>query len=215
MPPLKFLFFFEHKSFSMDTETEWGARMWGKKDNMPPAPPEKPSGPPVSSVQEAKAVSSIPMVKPSEAERERSGGGHALIGKSVQVKGEISGSEDLYVDGEVRGAIELREHSLTVGPHGKVEANVNAREIIVNGALNGNVHASEKIEIRKTGSLMGDLTTARIIIEDGAYFKGSIDILKSGQKTEAPPKVLPSVSVPAKPSVQPPLQMVAVETRNL
>lgn len=132
--------------------------------------------------------------------------GVAHIGKSVIVKGEISSSEDLFVDGEVRGAIELRDHSLTVGPNGRVEANVTAREIIVQGTLNGNLHATEKIEIRKTGSLLGDLTTARIIIEDGAYFKGSIDITKPGQKPEAPK---PSVAAAARPSTQPPLQMAA------
>ena len=111
------------------------------------------------------------------------------------------------MDGEVRGAIELRDHLLTVGPNGRVEANVTAREIVVQGTLNGNLHATEKIEIRKTGSLLGDLTTARIIIEDGAYFKGSIDILKPGQKTEAPK---PAVAASAKiPSAQPSLQMAS------
>ncbi len=160
--------------------------MWGKKES-PPAPPARPVElrPPASPVEEVRPVSSIPIPKNSEPLPARSGQAH--IGKSVVVKGEISGAEDLYVDGEVRGSLELKEHSLTVGPNGKVDANVTAREIVVHGTLNGNVHASEKIEIRKTGSLLGDLTTARIIIEDGAYFKGSIDILKPGQKPEARP----------------------------
>lgn len=145
--------------------------------------------------------------------------GQAHIGKSVVVKGEIYSSEDLYVDGEVRGAIELKDHSLTVGPNGKVDANVTAREIIVQGALNGNLHAAEKIEIRKTGSLLGDLSTARIIIEDGAYFKGSIDILKPGQKAEAPKPAASTVARPAAqpsaPPVQPALQMAAsADTRK-
>lgn len=136
-------------------------------------------------------MASTPLTRPSEPERSPARTGVAHIGKSVMVKGEISSSEDLFVDGEVRGAIELKDHSLTVGPNGRVDANVNAREIVVQGTLNGNVHASEKIEIRKTGSILGDLSTARIIIEDGAYFKGSIDILKPGQKQDglkaAPP----------------------------
>ena len=150
-------------------------------------------------------MSSTSIPKPSEPERGGTRAGQAHIGKSVVVKGEISGTEDLYVDGEVRGAIELRDHGLIVGPNGKVEANVTAREIVVHGTLNGNVHASEKIEIRKTGSLLGDLTTARIIIEDGAYFKGSIDISKPGQKPEVQ-KPAPTVAVRTTP---PALHMAA------
>ena len=198
------MFLLRPKGYSMDGERDVG--MWGKKDNTLPTPPAKPVTPAVNPVQEAKPVTSTPMVKPGEPERARERPGAATIGKSVVIKGEISSSEDLFVDGEIRGAIELRDHSLTVGPNGKVDANVTAREIVVQGTLNGNVHASDKIEIRKTGSLLGDLTTARIIIEDGAYFKGSIDILKPGQKTE-PPRVAASAS--GKPTVQPSLHMAA------
>jgi cytoskeletal protein CcmA (bactofilin family) len=193
----------------MDTSHEngEGSLMWGKKENKPPAPPPKqPSAPPEIPVSEVTPVSSTPMARPSEPERSLTKPGQAHIGKSVIIKGEIASSEDLFVDGEVRGSIELRDHGLTVGPNGKVDANVTAREIVVHGTLNGNVHATEKIEIRKTGSLLGDLTTARIIIEDGAYFKGSIDILKPGQKAE-PSKATPAA---AKSSTQPSLQMAAV-----
>ncbi|MBI3694376.1 MAG: polymer-forming cytoskeletal protein [Acidobacteria bacterium] len=183
--------------------------MWGKKDNPPPAPRPLPSAPPVNPL-EVTPVASPSIARPSEPAARLV---QAHIGKSVIVKGEISGSEDLYVDGEVRGSIELRDHSLTVGPNGKVEANVIAREIVVQGTLNGNVHAGDKIEIRKTGSLLGDLTTARIIIEDGAYFKGSIDISKPGQKTETP---RPSLTSATKPPVQPSLQVAgAVEPRKI
>ena len=181
--------------------------MWGKKDSTPPAPRALPSTPPVIPALEVTPVASPSIARPSEPERSTARPAQAHIGKSVIVKGEISGTEDLYVDGEVRGAIELRDHSLTVGPNGKVEANVIAREIVVQGTLNGNVHAGDKIEIRKTGSLLGDLTTARIIIEDGAYFKGSIDISKPGQKTEAPK---PSMASATKPPVQPSLQVAGV-----
>lgn len=180
--------------------------MWGKKESTSPAPPPQPAAPPASPVREVTPVSTTPMAKTNEPERAPAKAGSAQIGKSVVVKGEISGSEDLYVDGEVRGAIELREHSLTVGPNGKVDADVTAREIVVLGALNGNVHATEKIEIRKTGSLLGDLTTARIIIEDGAYFKGSIDILKPGQKSEAP---RPTPGGSSKPAAPPTFQLAA------
>jgi cytoskeletal protein CcmA (bactofilin family) len=182
--------------------------MWGKKDNTPPAPPPRPVAPPPSPAQEVTPVATAPSPRSSELDRQPSRSGQAHIGKSVVVKGEISGNEDLYVDGEVRGSIELRDHSLIVGPNGKVDANVIAREIVVHGALNGNVQAADKIEIRKTGSILGDLTTARIIIEDGAYFKGSIDILKPGQKSEPPHRPAP---VAAKNSTVASLQMAAVE----
>ena len=102
-----------------------------------------------------------------------------MIGKSLKVKGTITGHEDLYVDGEIEGTVELEENSLTVGPNGNVSADVKARDITVLGRLTGNVRAGERIEIRKTGSLEGDLTTSRIVIEDGAVFRGSIDIVKA------------------------------------
>ncbi|MEZ5364659.1 MAG: polymer-forming cytoskeletal protein [Bryobacterales bacterium] len=108
-----------------------------------------------------------------------------MIGKSLKVKGAISGHEDLYVDGEIEGTIELEENSLTVGPNGNVNADVKAREITVLGRLNGTVRAGERIEIRKTGSLEGDIATTRIVIEDGAIFRGSIDIVKPGEATNA------------------------------
>ena len=119
-------------------------------------------------------------------EPESSRGGSATIGKAVKIAGQIYSREDLYVDGDVEGTIELMEHKLTVGPNGKVHAGVKAREVVALGAIQGNVEASERIEIRKDAKLVGDIKTARIVIEDGAYFKGSIDIVK------AEPKVLPS-----------------------
>ncbi len=111
----------------------------------------------------------------------------ATIGKSVVVKGELSGSEDLVVDGEVEGSIALRGQSLTVGPNGRVRANIEARNVILHGRVDGDVHASERVELRKSASLSGDITTARISIEDGAFFKGTIDI----QKPEPAPKIDP------------------------
>ena len=102
----------------------------------------------------------------------------ATIGKSVVVKGELSGSEDLYVDGQVEGSIALRGQSLTIGPNGRVRANVEARNVILHGQVDGNITASDRVELRKSASLKGDITTARIAIDDGAYFKGTIDIQK-------------------------------------
>jgi cytoskeletal protein CcmA (bactofilin family) len=108
----------------------------------------------------------------------------AHIGKSVVVKGELSGSEDLYLDGEVEGSVELRDHHLTIGPHGKVRASVNARDVVVHGELNGNVHGTERVELRKSAVLTGDIVTQRIVIEDGAFFKGSVDTQRQGAKPE-------------------------------
>lgn len=113
--------------------------------------------------------------------------GNALIGKSVVVKGQVSGREDVYVDGEVEGTLELLEHRLTVGPHGKVHAGIKAREVVIVGTVHGNIEATEKIDIRKDAKLVGDIRTARIVIEDGAYFKGSIDIQKP--EVSRPPAV--------------------------
>jgi cytoskeletal protein CcmA (bactofilin family) len=112
---------------------------------------------------------------------DRSNSSQAQVGKSLQLKGEITGSEDLFIDGEVEGTVELKDNNLTIGPNGNVHADVQARSIIVLGRLRGNVRAGDKVEIRKTGSLEGDLATARIIIEDGAVFRGSIDILQPGR----------------------------------
>jgi len=108
----------------------------------------------------------------------------AHIGKSVIIKGELSGSEDLYLDGEVEGSIELREHSLIIGPNGRVRANVHARDIVVHGKLDGNLQGNQRVELRKTAVLVGDIVTQRIVIEDGAYFKGSIDIQREAPKPE-------------------------------
>ena len=100
------------------------------------------------------------------------------------VKGQIFSREDLVIDGEVEGTVELHEHKLTVGPNGKVAAGVKAREIVVLGSIHGNVEAADKIDIRKDAKLVGDIKTARIVIEDGAYFKGSIDITKGEQASK-------------------------------
>jgi len=105
----------------------------------------------------------------------------AHIGKSVVIKGQLSGSEDLYLDGEVEGSIELNDHNLTVGPNGRVRANINAKEVVIQGKVDGSIVGSERVELRKSGVLVGDIVTQRIVIEDGAYFKGGIDIRKESQ----------------------------------
>jgi cytoskeletal protein CcmA (bactofilin family) len=102
----------------------------------------------------------------------------AHIGKSVIIKGELSGSEDVYLDGEVEGSIELHGQNLTVGPNGRIRANINAKELVILGKVDGNVTGSDRVELRKSAVLVGDIATQRIVIEDGAFFKGGIDIRK-------------------------------------
>jgi len=116
-----------------------------------------------------------PPPRPAEPEAPR---GVASIGKSVVIKGQIFSREDLYLDGEIEGTVEVPENRLTIGPHGKLQASIRAREVVVLGSVQGNVEAGERIDIRKESKLVGDIKTGRIIIEDGAYFKGSIDIVK-------------------------------------
>jgi len=105
----------------------------------------------------------------------------ATIGKSLVIKGEVTGSESLYIDGRVEGSINLSGNRVTVGRNGVVAANINAREIVVLGKVRGNLTASDRVDIRSDGSLTGDVIAARISIEDGAFFKGGIDIRKGGQ----------------------------------
>lgn len=108
----------------------------------------------------------------------------AHIGKSVIVKGELSGNEDLYLDGEVEGSVDLKGHSLTIGPNGRVRANVQAKDIVIHGKVDGNVRGMERVELKKSAVLNGDIATQRIVIEDGAFFKGAIDIQKSERPAE-------------------------------
>ena len=125
-------------------------------------------------------------IRPNEYDSAR---GSASIGKSVTIKGQIFSREDLMVDGEVEGSIEVNEHRFTVGPNGRVRAGVKAREIVVLGTIEGNVEAVDKIDIRKDAKLIGDIKTSRIVIEDGAYFKGSIDIVRAeGKQQTAQPR---------------------------
>jgi cytoskeletal protein CcmA (bactofilin family) len=100
-----------------------------------------------------------------------------VIGASMKIKGDIVAKEELTVDGEVEGNITLQDR-LTIGPNGRVQATIKAKEVVVYGMVNGNVQATDKLAIRDKGSLVGDIQTAGIIIDDGAYFKGSIDIVK-------------------------------------
>jgi cytoskeletal protein CcmA (bactofilin family) len=115
----------------------------------------------------------------------------AHIGKSVIIRGELSGSEDLFLDGEVEGNIDLRSHNLVIGPNGRVRANVHAKDVVIHGKVDGNIVGVDRVELKKSAQLNGDIDTQRIVIEDGAFFKGSIDIRKGEPKTEPKPEAKP------------------------
>src|SRR5215469_9921527 len=154
--------------------------MW-KPTNQPqtpgrPAEPERPttsipSAPAVTASESAGAPRPVTTTTADQA----------TIGKSLVIKGEVTGSESLYIDGRVEGSINLSGNRVTVGRNGVVAANINAREIVVLGKVRGNLTASDRVDIRSDGSLTGDVVAARISIEDGAFFKGGIDIRKGGQ----------------------------------
>jgi cytoskeletal protein CcmA (bactofilin family) len=159
--------------------------MW-KPTNQPtptgrPSETERPvsSGPTSSTLE---PTPSAPTPSPSRAVASSSTADQATIGKSLVIKGEVTGSESLYIDGRVEGSINLSGNRVTVGRNGVVSANINAREIVVLGKVRGNLTASDRVDIRSDGSLTGDVVAARISIEDGAFFKGGIDIRKAGQK---------------------------------
>lgn len=166
--------------------------MWGDKKPANPAKPAsnspeppKPAAPEYFNPSTASAPPPVEArtMSPIETSYPSSGQDRATarLGSSLHFKGEISGNEDLHVDGSVEGLIHLDDRKLTVGASAKVTADVIAREVVVFGNVKGNLQARDRIEIKKDGSVVGDLTTARIMIEDGAYFKGSIEIEKSGE----------------------------------
>ena len=153
--------------------------MWSKRkeDEVPPQRPVTSS--PVPTV-ETQRRETAPMSSPTRTfDSEPRISGSATLGKNVSVKGQIFSREDLTIDGEVEGTVECHEHRLTIGPNGRVHAGLKAREIVIYGSIQGNVEALEKIDIKREAKLVGDIKTSRIMIEDGAYFKGSIDISKS------------------------------------
>jgi cytoskeletal protein CcmA (bactofilin family) len=162
--------------------------MWGNKNpETPQAQPEiknfrvnpPPASKPAAATWEGTDSMNTDAMRPLGATADRS---TARLGPSLHIKGEISGNEDLSIEGSVEGLVELDGRKLTVGATAKLTADIIAKEVVVYGSVKGNLRAKDRIEIKKDGSVNGDLTTARIMIEDGAYFKGSIEIDKSGEK---------------------------------
>lgn len=165
--------------------------MWNKRS-------EPEARPTPDNYQRPQAPAYTPPAPAAEPDAQRSRA--ASIGPSVTIKGEIRAKEELHIDGDVEGSVES-QHRVTIGPSGKVRANINAREVVIMGSVNGHVHAAEKITIRKSATLVGDIKTAGIVIDDGAYFKGSIDILRAEPKKEPVPAPAPvGATSPARPA---------------
>jgi cytoskeletal protein CcmA (bactofilin family) len=175
--------------------------MWKREETPAPRPASAPPAPaaPVPEIRkEPVPVSTTPYRTPDSDPRNT-----ATIGKAVKVNGQIFTKEDLYVDGDVEGTIESQDNKVTIGPNGRVQAGIRAREVVILGQVQGNVEAADKVDLRKDAKLVGDIISARISIEDGALFKGSIDIRKTEVKAAgtAPvvtaPPIAASAGIPA------------------
>jgi cytoskeletal protein CcmA (bactofilin family) len=150
--------------------------------NATPAPNPTQSKPAVAPAMETPRAAAEPTPAPANRNAVLNTQEQATIGKSLVIKGEVTGSESLYIDGKVEGSIQLPGNRVTIGRNGQVSANINAREVVVLGKVRGNLTASDRVDIRNEGSLTGDVVAQRISIEDGAFFKGGIDIRKPGQQ---------------------------------
>jgi cytoskeletal protein CcmA (bactofilin family) len=144
-------------------------------------------------VQSSQSSSSTSQPEP----RQQTGRDVVNIGKSVVIKGELNGSEDLTIEGQVEGKIELKDHVLTIGPNGKIKAQVFAKALIVLGEVNGNVTATDKVEIKDGGSVDGDIIAPRVAIADGAHFRGSVDMQRRAATPQQGPQPQRSASVVA------------------
>ena len=169
--------------------------MWSsnkQSDNAVPAPVQPaahaPSQSPSSFSPNSPSVSSAPPRSNVPAARNL-----AILGAGLTIKGQISGEEDLQIDGKVEGPISLKGQRLTVGQNGEIVSDVHAREVIVYGKVRGNLHAEDRVEVKKDGSVVGNITGGRVSIEDGAYLKGQIEIErgKSGKQQHSSPELEP------------------------
>jgi cytoskeletal protein CcmA (bactofilin family) len=161
--------------------------MWKPTQQSPTTPPSTPDPVRPIPVQPAHEAP-----RPTSASSSAAVGEQASISKGLSIKGEITGTESLFIDGKVEGSINIPGNRVTVGKNGQVTASISAREIVVLGKLKGNVSATDRVDIRAEGALTGDVAAARISIEDGAFFKGGIDIRKADVK--------PGVAAPAEPA---------------
>src|ERR1700742_4973658 len=163
-----------------NTQAMWKPNQPGSTPQSPNNEPNRPAPPASGGFEPAGSRPAAPQAQSAAADQ-------ATIGKSLVVKGEVTGSESLYIDGKVEGAINLPGNRVTVGRNGQVAANISAREVVVLGKVRGNINASDRVDIRSEGSLTGDVIAQRISIEDGAFFKGGIDIRKPCQGKDGAP----------------------------
>src|SRR3954465_3217586 len=181
--------------------------MWKRDDAVKPPSAGAPSGANLQSNQTSQHVNPAPASEPVRSSDTVRGmeKGPVNIGKSVVIKGELTGSEDLTIEGHVEGKIELRQNILTIGPNGKIKAQVFAKSVVILGEVTGNVTASEKVDLRDNGSVDGDIAAPRgalpggprVAIAGGAHFRGSIDMQRTGAKPDAKPAEKPAASAPA------------------
>lgn len=170
-------------------------KLWEKK-SLPM--PERTLRPGIPANPQVETPMPEPMPRPSSPHTSEPN--RTVLGPSVTLRGELAGDEDLAIEGQFDGKIQLRDHCLTVGAQGQVKAEIQASRVIVQGAVTGNITARDRIEIRKTGRVLGDLLAPGISIEDGAYFKGSIEILREEGRPATPALSLSRIETPeAKP----------------
>jgi cytoskeletal protein CcmA (bactofilin family) len=156
--------------------------MWKKEDGKPQGVPEISTTPVAAS--SAPSISTFPG-RETPREVSASSGSSASISQGIRIKGEVTGSEDLYVDGQVDGKLNLTNGSLTVGPNGSVKADVTAREVIVRGKIEGKVSGRDRVQLLSTGQVTGEVQTARLAIEDGAMLRGKVEAGKPSKAAEA------------------------------
>src|SRR4051812_33989721 len=185
--------------------------MWKRDEAVRPASGQPTAAPPQPP---APTQAGAPGPRPTEASHQMEKD-IVNIGKSVVIKGELNGSEDLTIEGHVEGTIQLREHVLTIGPNGKIKAQVFAKAVIVLGEVQGNVTASDKVDIRDNGSVEGDLIAPRIAIAEGAHFKGSIDMQRKGGAPQGQATKPAAQQQSAGPQQQAPAQPGAPQTHRV
>jgi cytoskeletal protein CcmA (bactofilin family) len=169
--------------------------MWKRDEAVRPA-----SGQPAAPQPQPPAAAPAPAPAVSHAKPMEST--NVNIGKSVVIKGELNGSEDLTIEGQVEGTIQLRDHILTIGSNGKIKAQVFAKAVIVLGEVTGNVTATEKVDIRDSGSVEGDIVAPRVAIAESAHFKGSVDMQRKGTGAAKPAAASAPAAQPAQPAAQ-------------
>ena len=160
--------------------------MWKRDDAVKPAAPAATGAAQTPTPAPASPGADTPAPRPTAANPQQGLERTAVnIGKSVVIKGELNGSEDLTIEGQVEGKIELRQNALTIGPNGRIKAQVFAKAVIILGEVTGNVTATEKVDIRDNGSVDGDIAAPRVAIAEGAHFRGSIDMQRTGTPAKA------------------------------